>query len=94
MATKLTPSCKSLSAVERTGLLALRLDAAAIKEKVAGIIDVALGVLHDDPAFGGPHHLFVTSNSPSVESIDHCRSTPVRAPNSLPSAYRVENGAW
>lgn len=35
-----------------------------------GIIDIALGVLDDDPGIRVPHHIFVASKAPWVEITD------------------------
>jgi len=41
-----------------------------ISEKLPGIVDVALGVLDDDPGIRVPHHIYVASKAPWLEITD------------------------
>ena len=41
-----------------------------ISEKSPGIVDVALGVLDDDPGIRVAHHIFVASKAPWFEITD------------------------
>ena len=51
-----------------------------ISDKNAGIVDVALGVLDDNPGIRVPHHIFVASKAPWVEITDGLPQYPERAP--------------
>lgn len=94
IATKLTPSYKSSSAVERTGCSRRGSTLQSSKKKSPASSMSRSVCCTATPAFAGR----TTSLSPRIrrgsESSTDCRSTQVRAPNSLRSAYRVENGAW
>ena len=52
-----------------------------ISEKRPDIVDVALGVLDDDPGIRVPHHIFVASKAPWVEITDDLPQYPERSPN-------------
>jgi hypothetical protein len=61
---------KSSPGVERTFCSRCGSTLQFISAKLPGIIDIALGVLDDDPGIRVPHHIFVGSKAPWVEITD------------------------
>lgn len=51
-----------------------------LSDKLPGIIDIALGVLDDDPGIRVPHHIFVASKAPWVEITDGLPQYPEGKP--------------
>lgn len=51
-----------------------------LSEKRPEIVDVALGVLDDDPGIRVPHHIFVGSKAPWVEITDALPQYAERSP--------------
>ena len=61
---------KSSRGVERTFCSRCGSRLQFISEKQPGIVDIALGVLDDDPGIRVPHHIFVASKAPWFEITD------------------------
>ena len=71
---------KSSPGVERTFCSRCGSTLQFISQKNAGIIDVALGVLDDDPGIRVPHHIFVASKAPWFEITDGLPQYPEGSP--------------
>lgn len=61
---------RSSAGVERTFCARCGSTLQFISEKNPGKVEVALGVLDDDPGIRVPHHIFVASKAPWVEITD------------------------
>jgi len=70
---------KSSPGVERTFCARCGSTLQFISQKNAGVIDVALGVLDDDPGIRVPHHIFAASKAPWFEITDGLPQFPERA---------------
>lgn len=51
-----------------------------ISNKEPNVVDIALGVLDDDPGIRVPHHIFVASKAPWFEITDGLPQYPESAP--------------
>ena len=61
---------RSSPGVERTFCARCGSTLQFVSEKSPGIVDIALGVLDDDPGIRVPHHIFVGSKAPWFELTD------------------------